>query len=276
MFGLLTVLDEDTFRNFVIDLVDESMSKPKAYKAAINKTKRQSCPICKGNHWKRDCPKQEFKNKGQKVGYVTTNEKIESESDLHEDHFANLCINEGESNDGPKCLLATYLSKDKSTKNEEDIWYIDSGATDHMISDLDSFVDISHERGPNVKGIGGMIPIEGKGTVEKYGYTITDASYAPKMPCNLLSVFRMVTNSGYSLIFTEDEVFAVELKKEMLKGAYKVGTKHKGLYKLLPRVRTSALCGWKINLVFDKNLNIVQDERHMRIMLGNYKAIING
>ena len=30
------------------------------------------------------------------------------------------------------------------------------------------------------------------------------------------------------------------------------------------------------NLVFDKNLNIVQDERHMRIMLGNYKAIING
>ena len=34
----------------------------------------------------------------------------------------------------------------------------------------------------------------------------------------------------------------------MLKGAYKVGTKHKGLYKLLPRVRTSALCGWKIDI----------------------------
>ena len=30
------------------------------------------------------------------------------------------------------------------------------------------------------------------------------------------------------------------------------------------------------NSVFDKNLNVLQNEHHIRIMLGNYKAIING
>ena len=168
-------------------------------------------------------------------------------------------------------LLLFWPKKKKKSDKENDICYIDSGATDHMISDLDSFIDISHKKGSNVKGIGGTIPIEGKGTARKHGYTIKNTPYAPKMPYNLLSVSRMVAHSGYSFLFTEDTVYAVKLKREMLEDAYRIGTKHKGLYKLLPRSTSNALCGWKIDI--GPNYSFLNNKSNIHAMHQNSQAI---
>lgn len=56
VFGLLTSIDEDSFRNFIIDLYEEYISKSKAFETKIIKIKKPFCPICEGNHWKCDCP----------------------------------------------------------------------------------------------------------------------------------------------------------------------------------------------------------------------------
>ena len=113
VFGLLTTLDEDAFRNLAIDLCEEYTNKSKAFKTKLIKSKRPSCPICKGNHWKRDCPKYKFKNKGRKTGYATANNEDESQSKIHEDHLAKVCIKDDRSNAGPDCLLATFLAKER-------------------------------------------------------------------------------------------------------------------------------------------------------------------
>lgn len=34
-----------------------------------------------------------------------------------------------------------------------------------------------------------------------------------KIPCNLLSVSHMVANSGYSFIFTEEDVYAIQKER---------------------------------------------------------------
>ena len=79
---------------------------------------------------------------------MTANAETKSDSEIHEVHFAKVCIKDGHSNTGPECLLVTFLAKEKKkTDKENDIWYIDGGATAHLISDLDSFIDILQKMG---------------------------------------------------------------------------------------------------------------------------------
>ena len=84
------------------------------------------------------------------------------------------------------------------------------------------------------------------------------------MLCNLLSISRMIAHSGYSFIFTEEAVYAVKLKKENLKDAYRFGTKHKRLYKLLPRSTSNAPCGWKIDI--GPNYSFLNNKSNMYAM----------
>ena len=182
VFGLLTSLNEDSFLNFIIDLCKEYTSKSEVFKIKIIQTKRSFSPICEGNHWRRDCLNRKFKNKNGNVRYVATNDGAESDNEIHQDHFANVCIKTDRLNEGSECLPATFLGKEKTERDN-----------DHMVSDLDSFVSISYKRRSNVKSIGSMIPMEEKSTETKHNYTTKIASYALKMFCNLLTVSCIVS-----------------------------------------------------------------------------------
>lgn len=47
---------------------------------------------------------------------MTANAEAKSDSEIHEVHFAKVCIKDGHSNTGPEWLLATFLAKEKKNK----------------------------------------------------------------------------------------------------------------------------------------------------------------
>ena len=67
-------------------------------------------------------------------------------------------------------------------------WYLDSGRTDHMIFQVDSFTMIYHSFDTDVGGFSGALSIQSKGNTNMYGHTMTNAYHAPEIPCNLLYV----------------------------------------------------------------------------------------
>lgn len=80
-------------------------------------------------------------------------------------------------------------------------WYIDSGCSDHLISNFSSLKDYKQTKGCDIKYIVGTAKVKGKGTVAKWSYTIKNASYVHGLPCKLFSVARMTSTSGEAYIY---------------------------------------------------------------------------
>ncbi|KAG6655974.1 hypothetical protein CIPAW_05G254000 [Carya illinoinensis] len=110
---------------------------------------------------------------------------------------------------------------------EEKIWFIDSGCSNHMASDETIFTDLDTSIKIQVKmGNGELVEARGKGTVaiwtKKGTKLIKDVLLVPSLDQNLLSVGQMMEN-GYSLCFENnmcriyDEKNKVELAEIKMK-----------------------------------------------------------
>ena len=240
LYGDFTIIDESQFVNKIMSLTKQQELNSSAYVATTNKFSTfrppSPCPLCKGDHWKRDCPKKNYKRDSKKHAYLSSkvSNLSHTNSDIHDSHIANLAITgSSEPNNTNKSYHNAFLATKPSPCSNSHNWYIDSGCTDHLISDFSSFKDYTPMRGGDIQGISGTVPIKGKGTATKWGYTIKDASYALALPCNLLSVGRMTTTSGKAVIFTDSKVYTITIAPQILDSAHCIGERSNGLHGLL-------------------------------------------
>eukprot|EP00253_Pinus_taeda_P006078 PITA_06078 len=93
--------------------------------------------------------------------------------------------------------------------NSEDIWFLDSGCSNHMTGNIALFSALDKNMKSEVTlGTDSKVPVMEKGEVKiftKQGErkTIADVYYVPGMRCNLLSIGQLV-QKGYNVYFVND------------------------------------------------------------------------
>ena len=102
-------------------------------------------------------------------------------------------------------LLACNMAE----TNSEDIWFLDSGCSNHMTGNIALFSALDKNMKSEVTlGTDSKVSVMGKGEVKiftKQGErkTIADVYYVPGMRCNLLSIGQLV-QKGYNVYFVND------------------------------------------------------------------------
>lgn len=98
-----------------------------------------------------------------------------------------------------------------------DIWFVDSGCSNHMSCSRSLFKDLDETKKSDVRlGDDKQVQVEGKGTVvikDIQGETklVPDVQFVPNIAHNLLSVGQMMSN-GYRIVFDDDACTIVEKK----------------------------------------------------------------
>ncbi|KAK9690531.1 hypothetical protein RND81_09G135100 [Saponaria officinalis] len=111
-----------------------------------------------------------------------------------------------------------FMAHSSITSVADNIWFIDSGCSNHMSCSMSLFKDLNEELKSEVRlGDDKPIQVEGRGTVSiktKQGDTklIYDVNFVPSLAYSLLSVGQLV-KSGCSVIF-EDEGCTISDKKK--------------------------------------------------------------
>ena len=115
------------------------------------------------------------------------------------------------------------------------IWYLDNGAINHMMGDLQKFRDLDRAVYGKVRsGDDSTIEIQGRGTIVfqgKYGdqWVLSDVYYIPKLRSNLVSLGQL-TEIGHRILL-DDDVLEV-LEKQSLRLIMRVPRTLNKLYKI--------------------------------------------
>lgn len=124
-------------------------------------------------------------------------------------------------------LNAETVSVACLTQGDRNTWYVDSGASDHMVSDVKYFDSIDYSRKGQVKvGDGFKLCVEGMGIAKvrcERQLILTEAMYVPSLYCNLLSVPQLTVKnvkvvfdkSGASGILGEAKLFTARKAGKM-------------------------------------------------------------
>ncbi|GKU93099.1 hypothetical protein SLEP1_g6727 [Rubroshorea leprosula] len=102
-----------------------------------------------------------------------------------------------------------------------DVWYVDSGCSNHMTGNINLFMNLDKSVGKKITmGDGTIQEAQGKGTVklDEYGKNcIDDVLFVPHLDSNLLSVGQFMMD-GYSLVFENMACYVYKdgTKKELL------------------------------------------------------------
>ena len=172
----------------------------------------KSCFFCKKTgHFKGECIKYKaWKKKQERANKITENSpKREKETD--------------------ECSFLArssklFLEEKAFVSDEAECWFVDSGATSHMVNTPEFFnfldpsrkgyVRLADNKLAEVKGIGkGAIKcIVKRDKVSQIN--IDDVLYVPKLASNLLSV-KKLTKGGYRLVFEDDNCIITEKSGEV-------------------------------------------------------------
>ncbi|XP_073302980.1 uncharacterized protein [Primulina huaijiensis] len=152
---------------------------------------RFKCTRCRiPNHSQRDCWHQ--KKQGKEHANISKEEKED-------------------------IIFYTCMSAETEDRN---VWYIDSGCSNHMTSKLDSFVELDRNFSSEVKlGDDKIQKVEGKGTIEVHSKQgnkkhISDVLYVPNLAQNLLSVGQLI-QKGYLIHFGDNACMIIDKKQNL-------------------------------------------------------------
>lgn len=144
------------------------------------------CYYCKKyGHYANECRKKERDHRRSNANYT-----VESE-------------NEEESED------QLFLACNAVIENKKDVWYLDSGCSNHMTGDKELFISLDNNVKSDVTlGNDNKVSVEGKGSIsvltnngeKKY---ISDVFYVPGLKHNLMSIGQMV-GKGYIVDFKKN------------------------------------------------------------------------
>ncbi|KAM0985723.1 hypothetical protein ACFX13_013181 [Malus domestica] len=155
-------------------------------------------------------------NRGQSQEWRSTRGKahIQCHTCKQYGHYANECsykngehVNMAESN-GNAGKELTVLLAHHDISSQQDVWYLDSGASNHMCGKKEFFAELKDGPYGSVSlGDSSKLPVEGKGKIKiiqkdgKEEY-ISDTYYIPGMKSNILSIGQLL-QKGY-VIHMED------------------------------------------------------------------------
>ncbi|KAM1646190.1 hypothetical protein ACFXTN_007251 [Malus domestica] len=155
-------------------------------------------------------------NRGQSQEWRSTRGKahIQCHTCKQYGHYANECsykngehVNMAESN-GNAGEELTVLLAHHDISSQQDVWYLDSGASNHMCGKKEFFAELKDGPYGSVSlGDSSKLPVEGKGKIKiiqkdgKEEY-ISDTYYIPGMKSNILSIGQLLQR-GY-IIHMED------------------------------------------------------------------------
>ena len=166
-------------------------------------TRRDQCKRCgKYGHWAKDC-----RSKPKAEAHVAQAEE-ENEPALlmaHATVFPNTSTTphaEGTPSSLERRPLRVLEGKvfaqlDGDAEHDDSLWYLDSGATNHMTGCRDAFTDIDTAVHGSVKfGDGSEVTIEGAGTVLFEGKTgehlpLTGVYFIPRLTINIVSLGQL-------------------------------------------------------------------------------------
>ncbi|XP_076891115.1 uncharacterized protein LOC143542409 [Bidens hawaiensis] len=158
-----------------------------------DKGKTPQCTNCsKLGHMTKDCW---YLNDSSSANVAADSEDNHEESDQH---LFMACVDDQ--------LLLMAGNGDKA--NTSYLWFLDSGASNHMTGSKESFISLDDNFKMMVRlGDKKALSVEGKGTVKIQNPNgssrlLEDVYFAPQMGYNLLSVGQLM-RKGYSLLFDD-------------------------------------------------------------------------
>ena len=109
-------------------------------------------------------------------------------------------------------MLTCNIAQDK----QEDVWFLDSGCSNHMTGNIAMFANLDEDVKSEVTtGTDSKIAVKGKGSVSiraRNGeqMTVPEVYYVPGLECNLLSIGQLiakVTTCSSKMICVQSEIY---------------------------------------------------------------------
>eukprot|EP00253_Pinus_taeda_P025062 PITA_25062 len=162
---------------------DQGSSKQQAHGQRYDKSQLQCHYSKKYGHYANECrKKQNVMNSRQNVNFA--NEENKNQKNV---------------------LLTCNIAQDK----QEDVWFLDSGCSNHMTGNIAMFANLDKNVKSEVTiGTDSKIPVKGKGSVSIRARNgeqmfVPDVYYVPGLKCNLLSIGQLI-DKGYNVFFKDD------------------------------------------------------------------------
>lgn len=178
-------------------------SDSSGYKSLEESNKQVKCFNCNQyGHYKSDCPKMQIECfYCHKPGHY----KSECYRRIREEEQAGYANKDESEEEDDARLFMAYI---KNQELAQDIWFVDSGCSNHMSGKRENFVKLDETYKLKVRlGDNNSIQVEGKGTVTVKTLNgvrkLKDVYFIPVLSQNLLSVGQLI-KSGYTVVFRDN------------------------------------------------------------------------
>ena len=193
-------------------------------------TKKDKCKYCgKKGHWARECRK---KKRDEAALLAQAGDDDDEEPSLlmaigniEPEHVAprvapvhvggQVYLNE------ERAVVELGESEDRSSKSSSDVWYLDTGASNHMTGNRAAFSELDQSITGTVKfGDGSVVDIVGRGTIlfaARHGRhrALTDAYFIPRLRSNIISLGQL-DESGCQVMIEEGILRVRDPQRELL------------------------------------------------------------
>jgi hypothetical protein len=113
-----------------------------------------------------------------------------------------------------------YLHDKRGTKTGDNVWCLDTGASNHMTGDMALFSELNLSVGGTVRfGDGATVSIAGRGNVllelQSGQKVLTSVYYVPKLERNIIS-FGQLTERGCKIVLEENYLWGYDRQRQLI------------------------------------------------------------